>query len=164
MYMKIILLSMLLYTDAFLHNFNNINKTFKIKNSKYDSMSSGCNERIIYKNYLIGLRTLRKKFKTANTESLISFINFTNNYISNTPIISNNTIINNEILCAKTITMSNIQLDVSNIKYIKISTKKDILIVELDKKNTFANIVTEINNIDSLINAISLLLHIIKLT
>jgi CxxC motif-containing protein len=163
MLIRIILLSILLYTDAFLHNFNNINKPIKIKNSKQDSASS-CNERIIYKNYLIGLRKLRKNFKIANTESLIQFINFTNNYISNTPIISNNTIINNEILGAKTITMSNIQIDVSNIKHIKISTKKESLIVELDKKNTFANIVTEINNIDSMINALSLLLHIIKLT
>lgn len=121
-----------------------------------------CNEKIIYKNYLLGLRKVRKTIKTTNVDALVSILNFTNAFVANTTWVMNSTEINNDEYVAKKIIMSNIHIDVSNVKYIQISTKNDTIIVELDKKNKINNIMNDISNVDALINTISLLLRIVN--
>ena len=127
-----------------------------------------CNERAIYKNYLLSLRKIRKTVKTStsNADGLVALLNFTNNLISNNTIVLNNTQIelNNEDIGVKKIVMANMHIDVSNVKYIQISTKKDTIIVELDKKNKLNNILNDISNIDALINTLSLLLKFMNVT
>jgi hypothetical protein len=148
-------------TLAFINVLNIKQVNVKAKLSEEHS----CNERIIYKNYLLGLSQLRRTTKSiTNTEELISFVNFTNNYISNTSLILNNTEINNKEIGVKKLILANIHIDVSNVKYIHISTKKDVLIVELDKKNKLKNILSEINNVDALINTLTMLLKIMNIT
>jgi hypothetical protein len=97
---------------------------------------------------------------------LVALLNFTNNLISNNTIVLNNTQIelNNEDIGVKKIVMANMHIDVSNVKYIQISTKKDTIIVELDKKNKLNNILNDISNIDALINTLSLLLKFMNVT
>jgi len=62
------------------------------------------------------------------------------------------------------IIISNIHIDVSNVKYVHISTKNDTLIVELDKKNKLNdNILSDISNIDTLINILSMLVKVVNI-
>jgi hypothetical protein len=132
------------------------------KNINHDNIiCQNCNERAIYKNYLLSLRKIRRTVKTSNVDGLLFILNFTNNLLANNSILLNNTQtidINNEEVGLKKIVMANMHLDVSNVKYIQISTKKDTIIVELDKKNKLNNILNDINHIDALINTLSLLL------
>ena len=129
----------------------------------------GCSERTIYKNYLLGLRKTRRYFhNTSKIDKLISILNFTNDFIGN--YTQNNTEINNTEIGIKTITAGNMVLDVSNVEYIYISTKKDKIIIELDKnknKNNIINIINileKINSIDSLINTLSFITKIINIS
>ena len=87
-------------------------------------------------------------------------------------MFDNNTDINiNNEKIAKTLILSNIYIDVSNIKYIQISTKNDTLIVELDKNNveTIAssnnihNIMYDVTKIETLISSISLLMKVLNI-
>lgn len=112
------------------------------------------NERAIYSTYLIGLRKTRRLLK--NNSNLNNIINFTHVFISNYSI-PNELNINNTGTQVKSITMGNIILDVSNVEYIHISTKKDKIILELDKhqENVFS-VLQKVNSIDSIINTILL--------
>lgn len=123
------------------------------------------NERTLYRNYLLGLRKTRKLLsQTANTttnniNALTSILDFTSEFVGNNSVSTNQTV-------AKHIIMGNIILDVSNIKEIHIKTENDVLIVELDKKKTDAPIipiVTNINNVDALINSLSLVAKILNI-
>lgn len=108
-----------------------------------------CNERLIYRQYLLGLRKTRRLLP--NAQYLIQ--NYTN--LTNLPITLNNTDIG-----AKNIIMGNIVLDVSNVKEIHITTSNDKLIVELDKQKKNVNILEglhNLNNIDTIIGTLSLL-------
>jgi hypothetical protein len=108
-----------------------------------------CNERTIYRNYLIGLRQTRKLLN--NTSNVASILNFTADFTNSSTF-------------AKHVIMGNVILDVSNIKQIHIKTEKDILIIELDKKQAdIQPIVTNINNIDGLINIVSLLAKMLNI-
>ena len=141
------------------------------KISKQNSHVSCSGDRVIYKNYLIGLRKTRRYISnTTNINKLISILNFTNEFVLNNtnindtqPIIPSmplSTEFNNTEVGLKTITAGNMILDVSNVEYIHISTKKDKIVIELDKnKNShnFLNILDRINNIDTMINTLSLL-------
>jgi len=79
--------------------------------------------------------------------------------------------INNTDKIAKNLILSNIYIDVSNVKYIQISTKNDTLIVELDKNNaeTMAspnnihNIMYDVTMIETLISSISLLMKVLNI-
>lgn len=123
-----------------------------------------CNERMIYTNYLLGLRKTRKLFKnTTNVNTLSSILNYTNNFILNNSILNNNNdndstyYINNIDVGVKNIIMGNLILNVSNVKYIYLSTEKDKIIIELDKikkDDVMKDVINNINNIDSFINAI----------
>lgn len=120
-----------------------------------------CNDRVLYAQYLIGLRKTRKIFKNyTNKEALNSLIYFTNDFITNNSvIISNNTIINNQEHNVRKIIMANVELDVSNVKTINIRTEKASLIIELDKKTdilSHTKIIKNINSIDTIITFMSL--------
>lgn len=145
------------------------------------------NEKYLYGNYLV---TLRKFKRTINYSKL--FNNITNTIVDsldtpsvpNVPSVSsdtsdkgdiylnvkNNTVINNDQFIAKNIILANIKIDVSNVKYIQISTKNDTITIELDKNNEnvknidnsgFINY--DLGKIDSLISAISILMNLLNI-
>jgi hypothetical protein len=77
---------------------------------------------------------------------------------------------NNKIV--KNIVVSNIYIDVSNVKYIQISTRNDTLLVELDKNNVEAsaatsnnmnNIMYDITKIETLVSSISLIMKVLNI-
>jgi hypothetical protein len=142
-----------------------INKGYvnNIKLSKVNKLNENCNDKVLYTNYRIGLRKLRKTVKNTNIDTLISIINFTNTFASNITWTVNNTEFNNEDIGVQKLIMSNIHIDVSNVKYIHISTKNDTIIVELDKKNKMNSIINEINNLDAIINTLNFLMKIINI-
>jgi hypothetical protein len=153
MYKFIILIIQLIVAGAFIFH-----QPLQKVNIKQYLHSCSCNERTIYKNYLIGLRKTRRYINnTTNINTLSSIVNFTNNFTQNVNI---SVPINNTDIGIKTITAGNMILDVSNVQYIYIYTKKDKLIVELDKNKNNVNILSileRINSVDALINTISLL-------
>ena len=166
--LRIILLYIIfnVYTNAFVNLIPQISQKYSIIPKKLyeENITPNCNEKTIYRNYLIGLRKIRKTLKTTNIGNMVSIVNFTNTFVSNITWVANNTEINNEIVRAKQITISNINIDVSNVKYIQISTKNDTLVVELDKKNKLSeNILSDISNIDALINILSILTKVVNI-
>ena len=169
-------------------------QNLKLRN-KYNNMI--CNEKFIYMKYLIGIRNFKKVYRIIkdnniidiqNIINLINYINTTqianineNNYnnsifvnnslFHNTTLFINNTNINNNNeKIAKNLILSNVYIDVSNVKYIQISTKNDTLIVELDKNNAdiaspnnIHNLMYDISNIETLISSMSLLLKVLNI-
>ena len=167
----------------------------KLRNSYNNNML--CNEKFIYMKYLIGIRNFKKVYRIIKDNNIIDIQNFINliNYINttqianitennynnsifvnnslfhNTTLIINNTNINNNNeKIAKNLILSNVYIDVSNVKYIQISTKNDTLIVELDKNNAgyvspnnIHNLMYDISNIETLISSISLLLKVLNI-
>ncbi len=147
--------------------------------------------------YLIGVRNFKKIYRIIKDNSyidiqniinIINYINTTqianineNNYnnsifvnnslFHNTTLFINNTgINNNNNKIAKHLILSNVYIDVSNVKFIQISTKNDTLIVELDKNNAdtassnnIHNLMYDISNIETLISSISLLLKVLNI-
>lgn len=164
---------------------NNKNSNLKLRNN-YNNLI--CNEKFIYMKYLIGIRNFKKVYRIIKDNSNIDIQNIINiiNYINNTQITNNNNSsifinnsmfdnntdinINNEKI-AKTLILSNIYIDVSNIKYIQISTKNDTLIVELDKNNAekiaspnnIHNIMYDVTKIETLISSVSLLMKVLNI-
>jgi hypothetical protein len=165
-------------------NGNNLRSNLKLRNNFNNVV---CNEKFIYMKYLIGIRNFKRIYRIMKDNSNIDIQNMINilNYINNSQITNNNTSIfinnsmfnnntdvniNNEKI-AKNLILSNIYIDVSNIKYIQISTKNDTLIVELDKNNaeTIAssnnihNIMFDITKIETLISSISLIMKVLNI-
>ena len=165
-------------------NGNNLRSNLKLRNNFNNVV---CNEKFIYMKYLIGIRNFKRIYRIMKDNSNIDVQNMINilNYINNSQITNNNTSIfinnsmfnnntdiniNNEKI-AKNLILSNIYIDVSNIKYIQISTKNDTLIVELDKNNaeTIAssnnihNIMFDITKIETLISSISLIMKVLNI-
>lgn len=101
-------------------------------------------ERDVYSTYLLGLRRQQRKIfpKNTNIDTLSFLLNFTRQFSSN---YSNYTTINNTEMCAESIIMGNIILDVSDIKYIHISTEKDNIKIKLD--NNIKNSTTPPTNL-----------------
>jgi len=116
-------------------------------------------ERGLYSNYLIPLRRQQRKFfpKTSN------FLNFTKQFSSNY------TTINNTEINAKNIIMGNIILDVSDVKYIHISTEKDNIKIRLENtvKNSTDNhsnlIFNGLHNMDIIFTTVGLVGKIINI-
>lgn len=169
-------------------------KALKLRNN-YNNLL--CNEKFIYMKYLIGVRNFKKIYRIIKDNSyidiqniinIINYINTTqianineNNYnnsifvnnslFHNTTLFINNTgINNNNNKIAKHLILSNVYIDVSNVKFIQISTKNDTLIVELDKNNAdtassnnIHNLMYDISNIETLISSISLLLKVLNI-
>jgi hypothetical protein len=153
-----------------------------------------CNEKYIYMNYLLGLRNFKRVYRiikdTSNIDmqniiNILSNINITQiaditandtttgNNGDNNPnsiFINNTNNDNNKIV--KNIVVSNIYIDVSNVKYIQISTRNDTLLVELDKNNVEAsaatsnnmnNIMYDITKIETLVSSISLIMKVLNI-
>jgi hypothetical protein len=82
-------------------------------------------------------------------------------------IMGNNSCIDNTDLIAKTLLLANIKVDISNVKYIKISTQNDTLVVELDKnKDVYDNkdvVKYDIKKLDSFITALSILMNVFNI-
>ena len=172
-------------------------QALKLRNSYNNNMI--CNEKFIYMKYLIGIRNFKKVYRIIKDNNIIDIQNFINliNYINTTQIANitennynnsifvNNSLFHNSTLfinntnindnnnnekIAKNLILSNVYIDVSNVKYIQISTKNDTLIVELDKNNAdtassnnIHNLMYDISNIETLISSISLLLKVLNI-
>ena len=190
----ILLSAVISITDCYINSMANMSiantrKKNIVKNKKdipYRKFANE-NEKYLYGNYLV---TLRKFKRTINYSKL--FNNITNTIVDsldtpsvpNVPSVSsdtsdkgdiylnvkNNTVINNDQFIAKNIILANIKIDVSNVKYIQISTKNDTITIELDKNNEnvknidnsgFINY--DLGKIDSLISAISILMNLLNI-
>ena len=75
-------------------------------------------------------------------------------------------------IIAKNLILANIKIDVSNVKYIQISTKNDTMVIELDKNENNDNAETidnkgfinyDLGKIDALISAISILMNLLNI-
>ena len=137
------------------------------------------NEKYLYGNYLVALRKCKRTINYSKLFNNISEITKDTTetrdikgiaddiYIN----IKNNTIINNDQYIAKSISLANIKIDVSSVKYIQISTKNDTITIELDKnndnhisKNTDNGFINyDLGKIDSLISAISILMNLLNI-
>jgi hypothetical protein len=146
------------------------------------------NEKYLYGNYLVALRKCKR---TINYSKLFNNISEITKDARDTRDakdatetrdikgiaddiylnIKNNTIINNDQYIAKSISLANIKIDVSSVKYIQISTKNDTITIELDKnndnhisKNTDNGFINyDLGKIDSLISAISILMNLLNI-
>lgn len=168
------------------------------KNNSYRRKFANENEKYLYGNYLVTLRKLKRtincnkifnnmteltKDATEAAEAIIASGGTSGtSYKSNGDTrdikgiaddiyfnIMNNTIINNDQYIAKSISLANIKIDVSTVKYIQISTKNDTITIELDKnndnlKNTDNGFINyDLGKIDSLISAISILMNLLNI-
>lgn len=173
--MIILLIIALTNTECFLVSMIDNPKNNIVKNKKgleYKKCSND-NEKYLYANYLVSLRKLRRAQKSINYNIFTNIVNNssknTENTYDNKDITLNNankTIINNDQKIAKTLILSNIKIDVSNVKYIQISTKNDTMLIELDKNNEdvdkgFVNY--DLGKIDALISAISILMNLLNI-
>ena len=177
------------YIIPTLHNKRSAKKNnLKLRNNNNNLVV--CNEKYIYMNYLLGLRNFKKVYRiikdTSNIDmqniiNILSNINITqianitenynysehyNNY-TNSMFINNTGGDSNKIV--KNLILSNIYIDVSNVKYIQISTRNDTLLVELDKNNvetsakTSNNIMYDITKIEALVSSISLIMKVLNI-
>ena len=167
---------------------NSKKQNLKLRNN-YNNLI--CNEKYIYMNYLIGIRNFKKVYRiikdtsSIDIQNIINILNIINNtqnvnitdnnsLLINSSLFTNNSLIinntNNDKI-AKNLILSNIYIDVSNVKYIQISTKNDTLIVELDKNNVdtviasnnIYNIMYDIGKIEALVSSISLLMKVLNI-
>ena len=177
----------LVMPTSYINGMKSKKQNLKLRNN-YNNLL--CNEKFIYMKYLIGIRNFRKVSRiikdnsNIDMQNIINIINIINN-TQNVNITDNNSILinsslfkNNSLLInntnndkiAKNLILSNIYIDVSNVKYIQISTKNDTLIVELDKNNvdTIAsnnlyNIMYDIGKIEALVSSVSLLMKVLNI-
>ena len=153
------------------------------------------NEKYLYANYLVSLRKIKKAQRAFNnlvndsSSSSIGGIGSIGSIGSISGIsgisgignnegngnnesnemylnIENSTVLNNNEKIARNLILANIRIDVSNVKYIQISTKNDTIVVELDKNNennekSFVNY--DLGKIDALISAISILMNLLNI-
>ena len=167
---------------------NNYKKqSLKLRNSNNNLF---CNEKFIYMKYLVGIRNFKKVYRIIKDNSnidiqniidILNNINITqlalaniadNNYNNslfiNNSMFINNTCCNNNNKTVKNLILSNIYIDVSNVKYIQISTRNDTLVVELDKNNANIeapanNLMYDITKIETLVSSISLLMKVLNI-
>jgi len=169
-YYILLIITMIKIVDAYLNipllNLRK-NKDTTLSLSKKKIMDN--NQKFIYKNYLLSVRKVKKSMQHSNSvvdinsiiDGILGSIN-TNTTTQKEAIIyikNNETLIDNNELVAKNLVLSNIHIDVSNIKQIHISTKNDTLIVNLDKNNVQNNDIAryELGKIDALLNVASIL-------
>jgi|688.fasta_scaffold07201_18 hypothetical protein len=176
------------YTDCYILSvLNSRKKNTIVRNKKgieYRKFLNE-NEKYLYANYLVSLRKIKKAQRAFNnlvndSSSSIGGIgsigsisgignnegngnNESNEMFLN---IENSTVLNNNEKIARNLILANIKIDVSNVKYIQISTKNDTIVVELDKNNennekSFVNY--DLGKIDALISAISILMNLLNI-
>jgi hypothetical protein len=177
----LILLISLNYTDCYILSvLNSRKKNTVVRNKKgieYCKFSNE-NEKYLYANYLVSLRKIKKAQRAFN--NLVIDSNDSNGSSGSSGSndggrngnnemflnIENSTVLNNNQKIARNLILANIRIDVSNVKYIQISTKNDTIVVELDKNNennekSFVNY--DLGKIDSLISAISILMNLLNI-
>ena len=178
----------LVLPTSYIKGMNSKKQNLKLRNNYNNFL---CNEKYIYMKYLIGIRNFKKVYRiikdnsNIDIQNIINIINIINNtqpvnitdnnsilinssLFNNKSLLINNTNINNDKI-AKNLILSNIYIDVSNVKYIQISTKNDTLIVELDKNNAdtiiasnnIHNLMYDIGKIEALVSSISLTIILI---
>jgi len=134
-----------------------------------------CNRKFIYKNYLLSVRKVKKTMKYRSSvvdinnilDNIIGSMNANNSNDNKEAIIylkNNNTLIDNEEFIAKKLILSNIHIDVSNIKQIHISTNNETITVNLDKNDIQTNdmLKYELGKIDALLNVASIITSIMN--
>jgi hypothetical protein len=149
------------------------NKLSLLNGNKNNFMD--CNKKFIYKNYLLSIRKVKKTMQYSSSvvdinnifDNIISSINANNSIDNKEAIIylkNNNTLIDNNDFIAKKLILSNIHIDVSNIKQIHISTNNDTLIVNLDKNDIQTRDMSkyELGKIDALLNVASIITSIMN--
>jgi hypothetical protein len=156
----------------------NTRKKNIVKNKKDTQYSKFANEneKYLYGNYLVALRKCKRTINYSKLFNNISEITKDTRDIKGIADdiyinIKNNTIINNDQYIAKSISLANIKIDVSSVKYIQIYTKNDTITIELDKnndnhisKNTDNGFINyDLGKIDSLISAISILMNLLNI-
>ena len=162
----LVVVSLAVFADGFLFNKINKNPSLQLRNSNNNLIL--CNEKFVYMKYLIGIRNFKRVYRIfkdnhfADIQNAINILNILN-YLNNTQVMNDNNsvnpmYINNTDKIAKTLILSNIYIDVSAVKYIRISTKNDTLIVELDKNNMY-----DIGKIDNFLSSISLLMKLVNI-
>jgi hypothetical protein len=153
---------------------NTRKKNIVKKGNAYHRKFANENEKYLYGNYLVTLRKFKRTINynkifnnmTEQTKEAVDIKGVADDIYFN---IKNNTIINNDQYIAKSISLANIKIDVSTVKYIQISTKNDTITIELDKNNdNFKNIEGgfinyDLGKIDSLISAISILMNLMNI-
>jgi len=140
-----------------------------------------CNEKYIYKSYLVSLRKVKKTIKNGHNADIIKLFNIFMDNINKTNnvkqedvtiteqvfITGNNSCIDNNELIAKTLLLANIKVDISNVKYIKISTQNDTLVVELDKNKEICinkDVAKyDIKKLEAFIAALSILMNVFNI-
>ena len=160
---------------------NTRKKNIVKKGNTYHHKFANENEKYLYGNYLVTLRKFKRTINynkifnnmTEQTKESVGAVGDSRDikgiaddiYFN----INNNTIINNDQYIAKSISLANIKIDVSTVKYIQISTKNDTITIELDKnndnsKNTDSGFINyDLGKIDSLISAISILMNLLNI-
>lgn len=169
------------YTDSYIMSIINSRNKNIVRNKKgieYRKFSNE-NEKYLYANYLVSLRKIKKaqrafnnlviesnRSNDSNESNDSNRSNESNELVLN---IENKTILDNNQKIAKNLILANIRIDVSNVKYIQISTKNDTIVVELDKKNEYGKnnennfINYDLGKLDSLISAISILMNLLNI-
>jgi hypothetical protein len=157
------------------------------KGNTYHRKFANENEKYLYGNYLVTLRKFKRTINynkifnnmTEQTKEAVGAVGVAGTGGDSRDIkgiaddiyfnIKNNTVINNDQYIAKSISLANIKIDVSTVKYIQISTKNDTITIELDKnndnsKNTDSGFINyDLGKIDSLISAISILMNLLNI-
>ena len=169
---------------------NTRKKNIVKKGNAYHRKFANENEKYLYGNYLVTLRKFKRTINynkifnnmTEQTKESVGAVGAVGvagaggdtRYIKGIADdiyfnINNNTIINNDQYIAKSISLANIKIDVSTVKYIQISTKNDTITIELDKnndnsKNTDSGFINyDLGKIDSLVSAISILMNLLNI-
>ena len=180
----------LVLPTSYINGANSKKQNLKLRKNNYNNLLF--NEKFIYMKYLIGIRNFKKVYRiikdnsNIDIQNIINIINIINNtqnvnitdnnsilinssLFNNKSLLINNTNINNDKI-AKNLILSNIYIDVSNVKYIQISTKNDTLIVELDKNNldtvasnNIHNLMYDIGKIEALVSSISLIMKVLNI-
>jgi hypothetical protein len=168
-FIRFIMIISLTFCESYLLSMVDSRKNNIVKNKKgieYHKYIND-NEKYLYGNYLVSLRKFRKAQRALNYNIFTNLVNVNDNAkVSSDENNQNKTILNNNQKVAKTLALANIKIDVSNVKYIQISTKNDTILIELDKNNEepdkgFINY--DLGKIDSLISAISILMNILNI-
>jgi len=173
---SLIVILLTITTEAYIHVLSKTplyGKSNKIMlNSQKKNNYIICNEKYIYKSYLVSLRKVKKTIKNGSNTDIIKLFNIIMDNINNVKkedvmipeqvfITGNNSCIDNNELIAKTLLLANIKVDISNVRYIKISTQNDTLVVELDKNKDVAKY--DIKKLEAFIAALSILMNVFNI-
>jgi len=140
---KILLLALFEFITYCLSFKLNMKKPDKYIKNEFNLINSKClnNKKNLYVKALIYSRKSQRLLQNISTSNTVTIDRFVNdslkliNDINDINEIKNNTYINNNDLKIKNIIIGeNIYLDVKNVKTIEISTNKDNIKIELDKR------------------------------